>query len=103
MCGTLLEAVAKMNQIDLSAPTQLAPLAPAAELPSRALRDQRYVMVRAPSSGYAGHVGAEAVVTDVANGSVYVLFQSGIRECFPPRQFQDLFRRRRDAARVSRL
>ena len=58
-----------------------------------ALRDQRVVMVRAPSSGYAGYVGAEAVVTEVANNSVYVLFESGIRECYPPKYFRDLFRR----------
>jgi hypothetical protein len=49
-------------------------------------------MVRAPSSRYAGFIGAEAVVTDVANGSVYVLFESGIRDCYPPSQFYALFR-----------
>jgi hypothetical protein len=54
--------------------------------------DQRFVMVRAPSSRYAGFIGAEAVVTDVANGSVYVLFESGIRDCYPPSQFYALFR-----------
>ena len=70
-------------------------IAAAAELSPAALLDQRFVMVRAPSSGYAGHVGAEAVVTDVANGSVYVLFQSGIRDCYPPMQFRTLFRRQR--------
>jgi len=60
---------------------------------SAVLRDQRFVMVRAPASGYAGFVGAHAIVTDVANGSVYVLFESGMRDCYPPRQFLDLFRR----------
>lgn len=58
------------------------------------LPDQHFVMVRTPSRVYAGHVGAEAVVTDVANGSVYVLFESGMRECYPPKQFHNLFRRR---------
>jgi hypothetical protein len=72
---------------------------PVSEIFSGAIRDQRFVMVRAPLSGYAGHIGAEAVVTDVTNGSVYVLFQSGIRDCFPSKQFRDLFRRRRDAWR----
>ena len=67
----------------------------APEISPAALLDQRFVMVRKPSSGYAGHVGAEAVVTDVANGSVYVLFQSGIRDCYPPTQFRALFRRQR--------
>jgi hypothetical protein len=61
------------------------------------LPEQRFVMVRAPSSGYAGYIGAEAVVTDVANGSVYVLFQSGIRDCYPPKQFECLFRPRRSS------
>ena len=56
--------------------------------------DQRFVMVRAPGSRYAGYVGAEAVVTDVANGSVYVLFESGIRDCYPHSQFHSLFRPR---------
>jgi hypothetical protein len=69
----------------------------APDLSPAALLDQRFVMVRAPSSGYAGHVGAEAIVTDVANGSVYVLFQSGIRDCYPPTQFRALFRRHRGA------
>lgn len=69
------------------------------ELSSAALLDQKFVMVQAPASGYAGHVGAEAVVTDVANGSVYVLFQSGIRDCYPPMQFRALFRRHRETWR----
>jgi hypothetical protein len=63
------------------------------------LREQRFVMVRAPSSGYAGYIGAQAVVTDVANGSVYVLFESGIRDCYPPQQFHRLFRPGRVATR----
>jgi hypothetical protein len=61
------------------------------------LPEQHFVMVRAPSSGYAGYIGAEAVVTDVANGSVYVRFESGIRDCYPPKQFESLFRPRRGA------
>ena len=65
------------------------------------LREQRFVMVRAPASGYAGYIGAQAVVTDVANGSVYVLFESGIRDCYPPKQFNRLFRPRRTAAMYS--
>jgi hypothetical protein len=66
------------------------------------LPEQHFVMVRAPSSGYAGYIGAEAVVTDVANGSVYVLFQSGIRDCYPPKQFESLFRPRRPPVRAPR-
>jgi hypothetical protein len=42
------------------------------------------------------------VVTDVANGSVYVLFQSGLRECYPPTQFRALFRRRFQPQRARR-
>jgi hypothetical protein len=68
--------------------------APGPVLSSGPLPDQHFVMVRAPSTAYAGYVGAQAVVTDVANGSVYVLFESGIRDCFPPRQFHALFRPR---------
>jgi hypothetical protein len=58
------------------------------------LPDQHFVMVRAPSTAYAGYVGAQAVVTEVTNGSVYVLFESGIRDCYPPSQFCALFRPR---------
>jgi hypothetical protein len=72
--------------------------APSLLLSSNQLRDQRFVMVRAPSGGYAGYVGAEVVVTDVANGSVYVLFESGMRDCYPPKQFRALFRPHRPLA-----
>jgi hypothetical protein len=71
---------------------------PVSEVSPTDLLDQHFVMVRAPSSGYAGFVGAEVVVTDVANGSVYVLFESGMRDCYPPTQFRALFRRRREQA-----
>lgn len=86
-----------MNQADNSIAV-ITPLSANIEVPQGALRDQHFVMVRAPSSRYAGHVGAHAVVTDVATDSVYVLFESGIRECFPPKQFHDLFRRHRRVA-----
>lgn len=67
----------------------------APDLSPSTILDQHFVMVRKPSSLYAGHIGAEAIVTDVTNGSVYVLFESGIRDCYPPTQFRELFRRQR--------
>jgi len=80
----------------MSTPRDLA----APDVSPAALRDQHVVMVRAPSSRYAGHVGAEAIVTDVTNASVYVLFESGIRDCYPPTQFRALFRRQRSTRRL---
>lgn len=53
-----------------------------------------YVMTHAPALGYAGHLGDEARVVDRSNQGVYVVFDSGIREFFPPLQFAALFRRR---------
>ena len=55
-------------------------------------RRHTFVMVEPPPSSYAGHVGDEAVVVDRTADSVYVLFGNGIRECYPPRQFDLLFR-----------
>jgi hypothetical protein len=82
-----------MSQVNSAAAIEISPTA---------LRDQHFVMVRPPSTGYAGHVGAEAVVTDVTSGSVYVMFRSGIRDCYPPQQFLDLFRRRRASPRAAK-
>jgi hypothetical protein len=76
----------------------LTPDIPVSEFFTNAFVNEKVIMVRAPSSRYAGHVGAEAIVTDVTNGSVYVMFESGMRDCYPPKQFHDLFRRRRRAA-----
>lgn len=51
-------------------------------------------MIHPPAPGYAGHVGDEVVLTDQTPGSVYVRFESGIVECYPPLQFATLFVRR---------
>jgi hypothetical protein len=54
-----------------------------------------YVMVGAPDIAHAGHVGDEVTVTHRTEQSVYVLFRSGVRECFPAVQFATLFSRLR--------
>jgi len=50
-----------------------------------------FVMVQAPPPGYAGHVGDEVVVTERTELSVYVRFDSGMVECYPPNRFAALF------------
>ena len=48
-------------------------------------------MVHAPEIGYAGRIGDQVSVTDGNGLSVYVVFASGVRECYPPLQFAALF------------
>ena len=55
---------------------------------------ERFVMIHAPESGYAGRIGDEVLVTDRNELSVYVVFAGGMRECYPPRQFAALFAHR---------
>jgi len=55
-------------------------------------RHHTFVIVRPPPSSYAGQVGDEVIVVDRTADSVYVLFRNGIRECYPPKQFELLFR-----------
>jgi len=52
---------------------------------------ERFVMVHAPEIGYAGRIGDQVSVTDRNGLSVYVVFASGVRECYPPLQFAALF------------
>jgi len=54
-------------------------------------------MVHAPPLGYAGRIGDEVIVTDRTDRAVYVRFDSGIAECYPPLRFAELFCSRRTA------
>ena len=44
-----------------------------------------------PPERYAGWAGARAVVQEASATSVYVVFESGLREVFPPGRFASLF------------
>jgi hypothetical protein len=50
-------------------------------------------MVRAPDIAHAGHIGDQVTVTHRTEHTVYVLFGSGLRECYPTPQFAVLFSR----------
>lgn len=52
-------------------------------------------MVGAPDIAHAGRVGDMVTLTDRTEHGVYVLFHSGIRECYPTIQFSNLFSRLR--------
>jgi hypothetical protein len=45
-----------------------------------------------PPPWYAGTVGTRAVIDSVSADSTYVLFECGMRECFPRARFADYFR-----------
>src|SRR3569833_2394761 len=53
---------------------------------------QRFVMVARPLAWYAGKQGDVAVIQQASEDSVYVLFDSGMRESFPPTRFAEYFR-----------
>lgn len=53
---------------------------------------QRFVMTVRPLAWYAGKPGDAAIVQQAAADSVYVLFDSGLRESFPPVRFAEYFR-----------
>lgn len=53
---------------------------------------QRFVMGVRPLAWYAGKLGDVAVIQQVSNDCVYVLFDSGVRESFPPARFAEYFR-----------
>jgi hypothetical protein len=44
-----------------------------------------------PPACYAGAAGAKALIEDVSATSIYVLYESGLRESFPPGRFAGLF------------
>lgn len=53
---------------------------------------QRYVMVTRPLAWYAGKQGDGVVVQQASGDCIYVLFDSGVRESFPPIRFAEYFR-----------
>jgi len=53
---------------------------------------QRFVMVARPLDWYAGKQGDGAIIQQASDDSVYVLFDSGVRESFPPTRFAEYFR-----------
>jgi len=62
------------------------------KLGSGARVGQRFVMVARPLAWYAGKQGDGAVVQQASDDCVYVLFDSGVRESFPPARFAEYFR-----------
>ena len=56
-------------------------------------RGQRFVLVVRPLDWYAGSVGVGAVIEEASNEGIYVLFDGGLRESFPPARFAEYFRR----------
>lgn len=61
-------------------------------------RGQRYVLVVTPPEWYAGRVGVASVVEGVSDSAVYVRFEGGLRESYPPVRFMEYFRRSDDPA-----
>lgn len=53
---------------------------------------QRFVMVARPLAWYAGKPGDIAVIQQASGDCYYVLFDSGVRESFPPIRFAEYFR-----------
>lgn len=53
---------------------------------------QRFVMVARPLAWYAGKAGDVAVIQQASDDCLYVLFDSGVRESFPPIRFAEYFR-----------
>lgn len=55
-------------------------------------RGQRVVLTVRPLDWYAGRVGVGAVIEEVSDSAVYVLFDGGLRESFPPARFTEYFK-----------
>lgn len=55
-------------------------------------KGQRFILTIRPLDWYAGSVGAGAVVEEVSPAGVFVLFDGGLRESFPPARFAEYFR-----------
>jgi hypothetical protein len=62
---------------------------------------QRFVLVVRPLDWYAGSVGVGAVVEEASEQAIYVLFDGGLRESFPPARFAEYFSRE-EATQVSK-
>jgi hypothetical protein len=52
----------------------------------------RYVLAVPPLEWYAGSVGVGAIVQEASESAVYVLFDGGLRESYPPARFVEYFR-----------
>ena len=66
------------------------PLAPSRDVPPRP--GEIWSLAVTPPPWYAGVVGTCAVIDSVAADSVYVVYATGMRECFPAGRFQAFFR-----------
>jgi len=55
-------------------------------------RGDRCVLVTPPLEWYAGKVGVAALIEEVSESAVYVLFDGGLRESYPPARFAEYFR-----------
>ncbi|MEP6653807.1 MAG: hypothetical protein ABJA82_10630 [Myxococcales bacterium] len=55
-------------------------------------RGQRFVLAVRPLDWYAGSVGSGALVEEVSETAVYVVFDGGLRESFPPARFAEYFK-----------
>ena len=53
---------------------------------------QRFVLTVRPPDWYAGKVGARAVVQEASAQGIYVVFDGGPHESFPPLRFAEFFR-----------
>ena len=53
---------------------------------------QRFVMAVRPLAWYAGKPGDAAIIQQASADCVYVLFDSGLRDSFPPVRFAEYFR-----------
>lgn len=61
-------------------------------------RGQRFILTVRPLDWYAGSVGSGAIVDEVSDTAVYVVFDGGIRESFPPARFAEYFKPEEHAA-----
>lgn len=55
-------------------------------------RGEKFVLTVRPLDWYAGSVGAGATIEEVSDSAIYVLFDGGLRESFPPARFAEYFR-----------
>jgi len=53
---------------------------------------ERFVMAVRPLAWYAGKPGDAAIIQQASADSVYVLFDNGLRDSFPPVRFAEYFR-----------
>jgi len=54
-------------------------------------RGDSWILAVTPPPCYAGAAGARVSVESVSKDGVYVRFESGVRECYPPGRFTAYF------------